>query len=118
MPLARKTSFSAHVLEISTVSSRFQWDFGKISVGFQWDFGKISGFQWDFGKISVGFRGFHGDFRGQCTRFRVVADPSVSKPCYSRTVGLVSFKLSGMALGYLLDNNYKLKRGYSLTLSV
>ena len=27
-------------------------------------------------RISVGFRGFHGDFRGQCTRFRVVADPS------------------------------------------
>ena len=47
MRLASKTSFSAHVLEISTDSSRFQWDFGKISVGFQWDFGKISGFQWD-----------------------------------------------------------------------
>ena len=26
----------------------------------------------DFGGIS----GFHGDFRGQCMRFRVVADPS------------------------------------------
>ena len=34
----------------------------------------------------------------------------VSKPCYSRTVGLLSFNLSGKALGYLLDNiSYKKK---------